>query len=107
MNKLVEAAAIAVSDVYPLIINGFKPSEHSEHLRANWRASAIEIAQAAVLAFLEAALEDEGVIEALSEAQKTAREDDVAIYGADARMIDPWSRNSNAALRALIQQVSS
>jgi hypothetical protein len=91
-SKLVEAAARALNDTV------------QESGRTDW-GGPIPVpnyrgaAQAAILAFLEAALEDEGVIEAGAEAI------------ADAMNMNRPGRLENdaarAALRALIQQVKS
>jgi hypothetical protein len=98
MNKLVEAAASRLSGFYSVSDDPNK------------------IAQAAILAFLEAALEDEGVVEALRRAiSESQADDDEGGWDSVYDLLD-MSGNSVAivtrqatkdALRALIQQVKS
>jgi hypothetical protein len=124
MNKLVEVAERAVANYLTVGWDGIHKN------KAHWRETygmldgiygdvngpfqddCREAAKAAILAFLEAALEDEGVIEAVARALCQSEEvppDEVYVTWEDGRMLqwETYQDAARAALRALIQQVKS
>ena len=109
MNRLIEAAARAACELDKLdpeeVIHEQTGPGDWEPIGPLWMVHYQPTAQAAILAFLEAALEDEGVVKQGATSIAHAMFADGS--GDKSPTIAGYFRASRAALRALIQQVKS